>query len=150
MMHSSSSGDIQREFSWPVRVYWEDTDAGGVVYHASYVRFLERGRSEWLRALGIHQQSLSRDRDLLFAIRSMQLDFLRAARLDDELTVRTSLTARRGASLTFQQGIWRGEELVLRAEVRAVCITATSFKPRPLPDDLLHTVEIHSLFNASE
>jgi acyl-CoA thioester hydrolase len=149
-MHSSSSGDIQREFSWPIRVYWEDTDAGGVVYHASYVRFLERGRSEWLRALGIHQQALSRDRDLLFAIRSMQLDFLRAARLDDELTVGTSLSGRRGASLTFQQGIWRGEELVLRAEVRAVCITATSFKPRPLPDDLLHTVEIHSLFNASE
>ena len=97
-MHTSSSGNIQREFSWPVRVYWEDTDAGGVVYHASYVRFLERGRSEWLRALGIHQQALAKDRDLLFAIRAMQLDFLRAARLDDELAVRTSMKSRRGST----------------------------------------------------
>ncbi len=149
-MQTSSSGNIQREFSWPVRVYWEDTDAGGVVYHASYVRFLERGRSEWLRALGIHQQALATDRDLLFAIRAMQLDFLRAAKLDDELTVRTSLASRRGASLVFEQGIWRGETLVLRAEVRAVCLTASSFRPRPLPDDLFTDVETHSLFKASE
>jgi acyl-CoA thioester hydrolase len=149
-MQTSSSGNIQREFSWPVRVYWEDTDAGGVVYHASYVRFLERGRSEWLRALGIHQQALAKDRDLLFAIRAMQLDFLRAARLDDELAVRTSMKSRRGASLVFEQGIWRGEELLLRAEVRAVCLTASSFRPQPLPDDLFTHVETHSLFKASE
>lgn len=142
--------NIQREFTWPVRVYWEDTDAGGVVYHASYVRFLERGRSEWLRALGIHQQALAKDRDLLFAIRAMQLDFLRAARLDDELSVRTSLKDRRGASLVFEQGIWRGDELLLRAEVRAVCLTASLFRPQPLPDDLFTDVEIHSLFKASE
>lgn len=149
-MQTSSSGNIQREFSWPVRVYWEDTDAGGVVYHASYVRFLERGRSEWLRALGIHQQALAKDRDLLFAIRAMQLDFLRAARLDDELAVRTSMQSRRGASLVFEQGIWRGEELLLRAEVRAVCLTASGFRPQPLPDDLFTHVETHSLFKASE
>ncbi|MBE5317223.1 MAG: tol-pal system-associated acyl-CoA thioesterase [Xanthomonadales bacterium] len=145
-MQTSSGGNIQREFSWPVRVYWEDTDAGGVVYHASYVRFLERGRSEWLRALGIHQQALATDRDLLFAIRAMQLDFLRAARLDDELTVRTSMKSRRGASLVFEQGIWRSDELVLRAEVRAVCLVASSFRPQPLPDDLFTDVETHSLF----
>lgn len=149
-MQTSSSGNIQREFSWPVRVYWEDTDAGGVVYHASYVRFLERGRSEWLRALGIHQQALAKDRDLLFAIRAMQMDFLRAARLDDMLEVRTSMKSRRGASLVFEQGIWRGEELLLRAEVRAVCLTASGFRPQPLPDDLFTHVETHSLFKASE
>jgi acyl-CoA thioester hydrolase len=149
-MTSLQDARIQREFSWPVRVYWEDTDAGGVVYHASYVRFLERGRSEWLRALGIYQQQLSTERDLLFAIRALQLDFLRPARLDDELDVRISLTARRGASLVFDQGIWRGDDVLVRASVRAVCLTASAFKPTPLPDDLMQFVQIHSLFNASE
>jgi len=138
--------DIQREFSWPIRVYWEDTDAGAVVYHASYVRFLERGRSEWLRALGIHQRELAQQRDLLFAIRALELDFLRAAKLDDELVVRTSLRERRGASLVFDQGIWRGDELVLRAKVRAVCLSASAFKPVALPEDLMHDVALQPLF----
>ncbi|MCG6117042.1 MAG: tol-pal system-associated acyl-CoA thioesterase [Aquimonas sp.] len=144
-MQTSSNGNIQREFSWQVRVYWEDTDAGGVVYHASYVRFLERGRSEWLRALGIHQQALAKDRDLLFAIRAMQLDFLRAARLDDELIVRTVLSKRRGASLVFQQEIRRGDEALLQAEVRAVCLSASAFRPQPLPPDLLHDIHLTPL-----
>lgn len=144
-MQTSSDARIQHEFSWPVRVYWEDTDAGGVVYHASYVRFLERGRSEWLRALGIHQQTLAKDRDLLFAIRAMQLDFLRAARLDDELIVRTVLSQRRGASLVFQQEIRRGDETLLRAEVRAVCLSASAFRPLPLPPDLLHDIHLNTL-----
>jgi acyl-CoA thioester hydrolase len=140
------SEGIYREFSWPIRVYWEDTDAGGVVYHANYVRFLERGRSEWLRALGIHQREMAEQRDLLFAIRAVELDFLRAAKLDDELLVRTSLRERRGASLVFDQGIWRGDELVLRARVRAVCLTASAFKPTALPEDLMQDVVLHSLF----
>lgn len=144
-MSNSGVKNVQHEFSWPVRVYWEDTDAGGVVYHASYVRFLERGRSEWLRALGIHQQALATDRDLLFAIRALQLDFLRAARLDDALIVRTVLSQRRGASLVFQQEIRRGDEILLRAEVRAVCLSASAFRPQPLPPDLLHDIYLTTL-----
>ena len=80
-----SGVDAYAAFSWPIRVYWEDTDGGGVVYHASYLRFLERARSEWLRALGIGQQALRADRDLVFAVRSVRMEFLAPARLDDEL-----------------------------------------------------------------
>ncbi|WP_017167163.1 YbgC/FadM family acyl-CoA thioesterase, partial [Xanthomonas phaseoli] len=74
-------------FSWPTRVYWEDTDAGGVVYHARYVAFMERARTEWMRALGYGQERMRQEHDLVFAVRSMQLDFLKPARLDDALSV---------------------------------------------------------------
>ena len=86
-------------FSFPIRVYWEDTDAGGVVYHASYVRFLERARTEWLRAMGIGQQGLRESEDLVLVVRAMQLDFHQPARLDDELLASVVVTERRHASL---------------------------------------------------
>lgn len=125
-------------FSWPIRVYWEDTDGGGVVYHAGYLRFLERARTEWLRSLGIEQEALRRERDVVFAVRSVQLDFLAPARLDDELIATVELTAVRGASLAFRQSVVRkadGAELV-RAAVRAACLVAGTFRPRPLPEGL--------------
>ena len=124
-------------FSWPIRVYWEDTDGGGVVYHANYLRFLERARSEWLRSIGIGQEALRRDQDVVFAVRSVQMDFLAPARLDDELLATVELTAVRGASLGFRQALVRtdGTEL-LRATVRAACLTASTFRPRALPEGL--------------
>lgn len=124
-------------FSWPIRVYWEDTDAGGVVYHASYVCFLERARTEWLRALGIHQQALREHEDMVFVIRAMQLDFLRSARLDDALTVTVALTQVKGASFAVRQSIMRGEETLVTAQVRVACLSAGAFRPRPLPAWLL-------------
>lgn len=121
-------------FSFPIRVYWEDTDAGGVVYHASYVRFLERARTEWLRAQGVGQRALRDSEDLVLVIRDMTLDFRKPARLDDELQVSVAMTGRRSASLLIAQEITRGGELLVAADVRVACLVASSFRPRPLPE----------------
>jgi acyl-CoA thioester hydrolase len=125
-----------RRFSWPTRVYWEDTDAGGVVYHAQYVAFLERARTEWLRSRGHGQQLMREEHDLVFAVRSMQLDFLRPARLDDLLTVTVEIRTCKRASVVFAQSIRRGEEMLLTAEVRVAVLTASSFRPKAAPDAL--------------
>jgi len=123
-------------FIWPIRVYWEDTDAGGVVYHASYLRFLERARSEWMRSLGHAQQDLREREDVVFVVRSMRLEFLRAARLDDELNVDVVPVALRPASLLLGQTIRRGGETLLTAEVKVACVTASGFRPRAVPATL--------------
>ena len=125
-----------RTFSWPTRAYWEDTDAGGVVYHARYVAFLERARTEWLRWRGHGQEDLRQRHDLVFAVRAMQLDFLRPACLDDLLQVSAGLQACKRASLVFAQSIVRGDEVLLTAQVRVAVLSASSFKPKPLPDAL--------------
>jgi acyl-CoA thioester hydrolase len=123
-------------FIWPIRVYWEDTDAGGVVYHASYLRFLERARSEWLRALGYAQDALREREGVVFVVRAMRLEFLRPARLDDELLVDVVLAERRRASLLMRQTIRRGDAPLLDAEVKVACVTATDFRPRAVPKAL--------------
>ena len=126
-------------FVWPVRVYWEDTDAGGVVYHAGYVRFLERARSEWLRARGVAQQRVRDEHGILFVVADMNLRFLASARLDDELDVCVNAFTRRSASLVFTQCILRRADgaALVEAQVRAACIDATSYKPVRIPDFLL-------------
>ena len=125
---------IRLPFSFPIRVYWEDTDAGGVVYHGSYVRFLERARTEWLRAQGVGQQTLRDVDDVVLAIREMSLDFRQPARLDDELQVSVVLSERRPASLLIEQEISRGDRVLVAAKVRAACLVASTFRPRPLPE----------------
>lgn len=130
---------IPPPFSWRIRVYWEDTDAGGVVYHASYVRFLERARTEWLRARGIEQSRLREEHGVLFVVYAMDLRFLRPARLDDELDAGVMLQSRRAAALTFAQTLVRvgdGERQV-EATVRAACVGARSLKPTAIPTHLL-------------
>ena len=134
--HSPFPIPDSRLFSWPTRVYWEDTDAGGVVYHAQYVAFLERARTEWLRFRGHGQEQLRNDHDLVFAVRAMQLDFLRPARLDDLLTVTVQIRACKRASVVFTQSILRGEEMLLTAEVRVAVLTASGFRPKAAPDAL--------------
>lgn len=121
-------------FSFPIRVYWEDTDAGGVVYHASYVRFLERARTEWLRAQGVGQQALRERDDLVLVIRDMSLEFDKPARLDDELQVGVAVLERRPASLRLAQEISRAGQVLVRAQVRVACLVASTFRPRPLPE----------------
>ncbi|TZF80926.1 tol-pal system-associated acyl-CoA thioesterase [Cognatilysobacter lacus] len=123
-------------YTLPVRIYWEDTDAGGVVYHARYVAFMERARSEWMRANG-HGQSSLQDAGVVFAVRAMTLDFLRPARLDDALDVSVSLAECRGASLVFRQEILRDGERLLAATVRIAALDAGTFRPRPIPSALL-------------
>ena len=124
-------------FSYPIRVYWEDTDAGGVVYHAQYLCFLERARTEWVRAMGIHQQALRDSDDLVLAVRDMSLDFLKPARLDDLLQATVVLTMRKSASFTVAQELFRDNQCLLRARMRIACLHASTFKPRPLPTWML-------------
>lgn len=121
------------EFRWPVRVYWEDTDAGGVVYHASYVRYFERGRSEWLRAQGWSQARLAEEQKVLFSVVNMQIRFFQPARLDDLLEVVTTPQVAGGASLSFEQQLQRDGQVLTRATVLVACVDAASFKPRRLP-----------------
>jgi len=125
-------------YTWPIRVYWEDTDAGGVVYHASYLRFLERARSEWLRAQGVDQMAFKEATGLAFMVRAMELDFLRPALLDDELAVTVAVKEWRAASILFGQAISRadGTELV-RAQVRVACVDLRRMRPAPIPADLI-------------
>ncbi|MGN6152385.1 MAG: tol-pal system-associated acyl-CoA thioesterase [Lysobacteraceae bacterium] len=124
-------------FSWPTRVYWEDTDAGGVVYHAQYLAFLERARTEWLRAQGWGQERLRRDYGLVFAVRAMTLDFRQPARLDDALDVGVRLAECRRASLVIAQTIDREGRRLIDAEVRVAALAASTFRPMAIPDDLL-------------
>lgn len=127
---------ISTPFSWPTRVYWEDTDAGGVVYHAQYVAFLERARTEWLRIRGHGQDQLRKDHDLVFAVRDMQLDFLRPARLDDLLAVTVELRLCRRVSVVFAQSVLRDGEVLMTAQVRLAALSAASFRPKAVPDAL--------------
>lgn len=130
-------------FSWPARVYWEDIDAGGVVYHARYLAFMERARSEWMRALG-WDQGVLRDRDdQVFVVRAMDIDFRAPARLDDQLQVSVRLLECRGASFSVGQRIERDGSLLVESRVRIAALRASDFRPRPIPDALL--TELKSL-----
>jgi acyl-CoA thioester hydrolase len=119
----------------PIRVYYEDTDFSGVVYHASYLRFLERGRTEFLRAAGVDQSSLhAAGEGLIFAVRRLTIDYLKPARMDDVLAVETRTADVRGASLVIAQRILRGEELIAAADVRVAAIMGG--RPARIPDAL--------------
>ena len=107
---------------FPVRIYYEDTDAGGIVYHASYLRFMERARTEMLRASGLENSALHRDEGILFVVRRIEIDYLAPGRLDDALEVRTEVIAIGGASVTLQQNIWRNDVQLVASRVVLVCI----------------------------
>jgi acyl-CoA thioester hydrolase len=119
-----------------VRVYWEDTDAGGVVYYANYLKFLERCRTEWLRALGIDQPRLKAERSLQFVVVNVTVDFLRPALLDDEVLVTAELVKLTGATIEFKQAIWRQDIKLIDASARVACLDSATLRPRPIPKDL--------------
>lgn len=127
-----------RVFSWAARVYWEDTDGGGIVYYANYLRFLERARTEWLRSLGHSQQQLAQTPGILFAVTELSVEYRRPARLDDELTITCEPRGERAAAMRFLQRIHRAPEgdLLVEAEVRVVCVDARTLRPKRLPDFL--------------
>jgi acyl-CoA thioester hydrolase len=131
------------EFHWPVRVYYEDTDSGGVVYHSQYLNFMERARTEWLRALGFEQDLLRSEHSLLFAVHSMQITYRRPARFNDALLIKSQLLKASGASMQFEQKLYRGEELLCEASVRIACLDAESFRPKSIPESIL--TEMHSV-----
>jgi acyl-CoA thioester hydrolase len=129
-------------FSWPARVYWEDTDGGGIVYYANYLRFLERARTEWLRQQGYSQQRLAREEGILFTVVSLEIEYRAPARLDDELEVSCEPRPQGQASLRFAQCIYRRtpgaeRELLAEAHLRVACLDARTLRPRRLPAFLL-------------
>ena len=126
-------------FCWPVRVYCEDTDAQGVVYYANYFKFMERARTEWIRALGIEQDVLLSEQRRMFVVVDTQAEFRMPARFNDELTVTAALASRARASFVIEQDIFRGGaagELLVRGTVRAAFLDADTLKPTRLPDSL--------------
>jgi acyl-CoA thioester hydrolase len=130
-------------FSIPVRVYYEDTDAGGVVYYANYLKFLERARTEWLRTLGFEQDELARDERVLFAVRDVNAEFVKPARFNELLRATAALERLGRASLRFAQTVERDGALLVRAAVTVACLDADGFRPCPLPARLRQTLESH-------
>ena len=123
-------------FSFPIRVYYEDTDMGGVVYYANYFKFMERARTEWLRAHGFEQDELLTREGVIFAVRSVQLDFLKPARFNDLLQVTVSLGRRGRASITVHQRVQRGDLVLCEGEVRIACLEAKTFMPCAMPETI--------------
>jgi len=133
----AAAGEIRGgAFHLPVRVYYEDTDAGGVVFYANYLKYMERARTEWLRAAGWNQAALAEDEQLLFAVRSVSVDYLAPARLDDWLEVEARVGELGRARVDFEQAVRRDGRDLCTARVRVVCIDATTFRPRGLPAEL--------------
>ncbi|MBS1186156.1 MAG: ybgC [Burkholderiaceae bacterium] len=128
---------MPQSFHWPVRVYFEDTDSGGVVYYANYLKFFERARTEWLRAAGVSQQVLMEQHCIMFVVAGVTLDYLAPARLDDELSV-TVVAERLGrASVQVAQQVWRGDLLLASGNIRVVCVDSLTMKPKPVPAEVL-------------
>jgi acyl-CoA thioester hydrolase len=127
-------------FVWTCRVYWEDTDAGGIVYYANYFKFMERARTEWLRALGVEQGRLKEEQGLMFVVVDVEAHYRKPARYDDTLLATCAIEASTRASLTFKQEIFRDRldgELLVEGRVRVACLDAVLQRPRPLPESIL-------------
>jgi acyl-CoA thioester hydrolase len=127
---------VPHHYEIRTRIYWEDTDAGGVVYYANYLKFMERCRTDWLRALGIDQVRLRAERQLQFAVVNVTVDFLRPALLNDEVLVTAELERLSGATIVFKQTIMRGDVQLIDASARVACLDSCTLKPRPIPKDL--------------
>ena len=124
-------------FQFHLRVYWEDTDAGGVVFYANYLKFFERARTEWLRDLGFSQHALKSDTGAMFVVSQTGVRYHRPARLDDELRITVALREAGRASMLVAQQAWRGDELVAEGEIRIGCVDHASFKPRRIPAPII-------------
>ncbi len=120
-------------FALPLRVYYEDTDSGGVVYYANYLRFFERCRTEWMRALGFGQRELAERERVVFVVASAQIEYLRPARLDDALSIDAVVAERGSGSIVFEQRALRGDETLCRARIKIACVDAVSLRPTRLP-----------------
>jgi acyl-CoA thioester hydrolase len=130
-----------KEFIWPVRVYYEDTDHGGVVYYANYLRFMERARTEWLRSLGFEQDRLIEEEGLIFVVRSVDITYHRPARFNDSLDVSASVIKHGSASIDFAQQVRRGDEVLCEGVVRLASLDAVSFRPKRAIQQLFDSLE---------
>ena len=140
-MNSPESHAPAAHFHHPVRVYWEDTDAGGIVFYANYLKFFERARTEWLRALGHSQQEMVDTTGCMFVVQDTHVRYLRPARLDDMLVVTVHVTERGKASLRIAQQAWCGERLLAEGEIRIGCVARATMKPTRIPGPILEAIE---------
>jgi acyl-CoA thioester hydrolase len=120
-------------FTWPLRVYYEDTDAGGIVFYANYLKFFERARTEWLRACGVDQRRLADETGVLFVVRSTALDYRSPARLDDIVTTVSRVEKLGRASVDFIQEAWRDGTLLVTGTIRVACVDGAAMRPAPIP-----------------
>jgi acyl-CoA thioester hydrolase len=131
-------------FSWPIRIYYEDTDTGGVVFYANYIKFFERARTEWLRAAGVSQQALTQTHGVMFVVKSTAVDYHAPAKLDDELKLTVVVERLGRASVQFLQEAWRisgGEEkLLATGQIKVGCVDTISFRPSVIPDEVLKKI----------
>ena len=148
---SSNKNAAVREFSWPVRVYYEDTDSGGVVYYANYLKFMERARTEFLRSIGYEQDQLQQELGIIFAVHSANIQYKKPARFNDELNVITSITSVGKASIHFKQSVFlvstrhadtknATESLLSEAEIKIACLNATKFTPQTIPAPIIEKI----------
>ncbi len=135
----------QGNFSIPVRVYYEDTDAGGLVYYANYLKFMERARTEWLRGLGFEQDALSVEEGVIFAVRAVKVDFYKPGRFNDLLQATVNIRRRGGASLTLKQEVQRNSTTLCEAEVKLACLDAQSLSPRSIPNRVVAQLDTVTL-----
>ncbi len=132
------------EFHWSVRVYYEDTDCGGVVYYANYLKFMERARTEWLRKLGFEQDRLRDEQGVIFGVRSASIEYLKPARFNDALRVSVRLVEMGRASLSVEQTVLRaeGSNALATARIRLVCLDADGFRPCPIPAAMTREISV--------
>ncbi|NDI85911.1 tol-pal system-associated acyl-CoA thioesterase [Undibacterium crateris] len=128
------------QFFWPVRVYYEDTDAGGIVFYANYLKFFERARTEWLRAHGLQQQQMKEQTGTMFVVKSGTVEYHAPARLDDELTISVEIQKLGRASLHFVQEARCGERLLATGVIKVGCVDAESVRPAAIPADVLDAI----------
>lgn len=127
------SSPVTAPFHWPIRVYYEDTDSGGVVYYANYLKFLERARTEWLRALGFTQRELAERERIVFVVRSLAIEYVKPSRFDDSLQVTVEPVKVGAGQIAVAQQVMRAAEVLAAAEVRLACVNAATFKPVRIP-----------------
>ncbi len=132
---------VSQPFSWPIRVYYEDTDAGGVVFYANYLGFMERARTEWLRALGFEQPEMAATDGVLFVVHAVNIKYLKPSRFNDSLQVTVEVVNVGGSRIRFLQQVLRGNEEIARAEIEVVCVSSDTFRPVRMPDALHTTIE---------
>ena len=130
-----------QEFSWSVRVYYEDTDAGGIVFYANYLKFFERARTEWLRAAGISQQQMVRNYQCMFVVKATAVEYHAPARLDDELKLKVVVERLGRASVQFVQEAWRGDQLLASGKIKVACVGAVSVRPTAIPEQIMQLIK---------
>ena len=129
-------------FEWNARVYFEDTDSGGVVYHANYLKFMERARTEWLRSLGLNQIKLKQEDKVMFVVRKIDIQYKIPARFDDELVVQTDRVKNTDFTIILKQNILRSKQIITEGKVEIVCINSDLFKPVRIPKMVKQLMEI--------